>query len=122
MKMLPCDEFNDTVIVRAPRVLTARRLPQLEHTIHSLIDRMPVLIVLDCTLINYIDAAVIAFLLRCNNRLKERNIKFVISNPGRDMKHKLEILSVTKCLTILTDTASTERYGARPGSSLTFQG
>lgn len=101
MIMLPFEEFNDIVIIHASGALTARTLPQLEHTMYTLINRCPSLIALDCAMISYIDAAVIAFLLRCNNLLKEKSITFAICSMNRDMKRKLEILNITKCLTIL---------------------
>jgi len=105
MKMLPYEEINGTAIIRTRGAFTAKTLPRLEYTVRSLVNRAPELIALDCAMISDIDAAAIAFLLRSSNHLKKHDITFAICNLNRDMKRKFDILSIPRCLTIISDRA-----------------
>ncbi len=99
------NECDATILVRMNENPTCVSLARMEREIESLMKSNPSRIAMDCSCMKSIDAAVIAFLLQFNTRLKRQNIDLVLCGLSRDIIRKLEILTVLDKFTIHRDGA-----------------
>ncbi|MBP7735639.1 MAG: STAS domain-containing protein [Spirochaetes bacterium] len=103
MGTLYFEECDATILVRMNENPTCVNLARMEREIESLIKNNPSRIAMDCSCMKNIDAAVIAFLLKFNTRLKRQDIDLVLCGLSRDMIRKLDILTVLDKFTIQKD-------------------
>ncbi len=103
MPSLHFDECEATILVRMNENPTGVSLARMEREIDTLLKNNPSRIAMDCSCVKNIDAAVIAFLLQFNTRLKRQDIDLVLCGLSRDMLRKLDILTVLEKFTIQRD-------------------
>ncbi len=103
MRSLYFEECEATILVRMDENPTGVSLARMEREIESLMKKNPSHIAMDCSCMKSIDAAVIAFLLQFNTRLRRQDIDLVLCGLGSDIIRKLEILTVLDKFTIHRD-------------------